>query len=166
MNWIFQIGRKSTNFPKITLKGNIELILSPIRLKILGFWIDGRMRSLLENLIAEVPLSSSTGGKQIAVAPRGGWTWVCHGIFHSLFLILPSVSFVLFLAFQARKSISKLSNGRSHIIIAYYAFLWVVSLLNLVWCSLQVCLSLSCLFLLLISQCIWFFWEFYQFVLV
>lgn len=62
---------------------------------------------------------------------------MCHGIFHNLFLILPSISFVLFLAFQARKSISKLSNGRSHIIIAYYAFLWVVSLLNLVWCSLQ-----------------------------
>lgn len=93
--------------------------------------------------IAEVPLSSSTSvGRPTEAAGGGGWPWECHGIFHNLFLILPSALFVLFLAFQVKKSISKLSNGRSHIIIAYYAILWVVSLLNLVWCSLQVCLSL------------------------
>lgn len=66
-----------------------------------------------------------------------GWMWDCHGIFHNLSLIIPTSLFLLYLAFQAKKSVSKLSTGRSHIIIAYYAFLWVVSVLNLVWCSLQ-----------------------------
>lgn len=103
----------------------------------LDYWIlDGRMRILesLQVVEAEVPYSASkeAGG-------YGGWLWECHGIWHSLFLIIPSTVFLLYLAFQAKKSVSKLSNGRSHIIIAYYAFLWIVSLLNLLWCSLQVC---------------------------
>lgn len=68
-----------------------------------------------------------------------GWLFECHGFWHNVALIVPSVLFLLYLGFQARKSFTKLSNGRSYIMISYYGCLWLVSLLNLAWCSLQVC---------------------------
>ncbi|CDP18380.1 unnamed protein product [Coffea canephora] len=107
------------------------------------------MRGLKEALqvVAEAtevtfPLSSKESSSAAAAEAIGGgkyegWLWECHGIWHSLFLIIPTALFLLYLAFQAKKSVSKLFNGRSHIIIAYYIFLWVVTLLNLLWCSLQ-----------------------------
>lgn len=67
-----------------------------------------------------------------------GWLWECHGFWHNVALILPSVSFALYLALQAKRSCKKLSIGRSHIINSYYGIVWLVSLLNLAWCSLQV----------------------------
>lgn len=67
------------------------------------------------------------------------WLVECHGFLHNVVLIVSSLCFVLYLSFQAKKSFSKLSNGRSHIMIAYYGCLWLVSLLNLAWCCLQVC---------------------------
>lgn len=72
---------------------------------------------------------------------RGFYKWLveCHGFFHNIVLIVSSLCFVLYLSFQAKKSFSKLSNGRSHIMTAYYGCLWLVSLLNLAWCCLQVC---------------------------
>ncbi|KAJ4887410.1 Transmembrane protein adipocyte-associated 1 protein [Raphanus sativus] len=42
-----------------------------------------------------------------------------------------------FWTYEAKKSLSKLSNRRSYIMIAYYGCLWLVSLLNLAWCCLQ-----------------------------
>lgn len=71
---------------------------------------------------------------------RGFYKWLveCHGFFHNIVLIVSSLCFVLYLSFQAKKSFSKLSNGRSHIMTAYYGCLWLVSLLNLAWCCLQV----------------------------
>lgn len=68
-----------------------------------------------------------------------GWLISCHGFWHNIGLIVPSFIFVMFLVFQAKKSFVKLSNGGSLVIIAYYAFLWLVSLFNLSWCFLQVC---------------------------
>ncbi|CAN6714935.1 unnamed protein product [Malus baccata var. baccata] len=65
------------------------------------------------------------------------WLGECHGFFHNVALIVPSLLFVLYLAFQSRKSFSKLSHGRSYIMIAYYGCLWLVSLLNLAWCCFQ-----------------------------
>lgn len=65
------------------------------------------------------------------------WLVECHGFLHNVVLIVSSVCFVLYLSFQAKKSFSKLSNGRSHIMIAYYGCLWLVSLLSLAWCCLQ-----------------------------
>ncbi|CAF2057025.1 unnamed protein product [Brassica napus] len=44
---------------------------------------------------------------------------------------------VAYLAYEVKMSLSKLSNQRSYIMIAYYGCLWLVSLLNLVWCCLQ-----------------------------
>lgn len=68
-----------------------------------------------------------------------GWLFECHGFWHNVALIVPSALFVLYLGFQARKSFTKLTHGRSYIMISYYGCLWLVSLLNLAWCSLQVC---------------------------
>ncbi|KAM2895389.1 hypothetical protein FF1_010505 [Malus domestica] len=65
------------------------------------------------------------------------WLGQCHGFFHNVALMVPSLLFVLYLAFQSRKSFSKLSHGRSYIMIAYYGCLWLVSLLNLAWCCFQ-----------------------------
>jgi len=52
--------------------------------------------------------------------------------------MLPSLAFVGFLAWQARRSFRRLSYGRSHVVVvAYYALLWAVAVLNLLWCFLQ-----------------------------
>jgi len=66
------------------------------------------------------------------------WVFECHGFLHNAVLIVASFLFVLYLALQAKQSFLKLSNGRSYIIISYYASLWLVSILNLVWCFSQV----------------------------
>ncbi|KAK1360345.1 transmembrane protein adipocyte-associated 1-like [Heracleum sosnowskyi] len=66
-----------------------------------------------------------------------GWLLNCHGFWHNIGLIIPCVIFVLFLAFQAKKSFVKLLNGRSVVIIAYYGSVWIVSIFNLAWCLLQ-----------------------------
>ncbi|XP_020579687.1 transmembrane protein adipocyte-associated 1 [Phalaenopsis equestris] len=61
----------------------------------------------------------------------------CHGLLYNLSLVVPAVLFVAYLASQARRSFAKLSYGRSYVMIAYYALLWIVSVLNFVWCVLQ-----------------------------
>ncbi|PNX77417.1 putative G-protein coupled receptor 2, partial [Trifolium pratense] len=66
------------------------------------------------------------------------WIFECHGFWHNAVLIIASFLFVLYLALQAKKSFVKLTNGRSYIIISYYASLWLVSILNLAWCFSQV----------------------------
>ncbi|XP_065854469.1 protein CANDIDATE G-PROTEIN COUPLED RECEPTOR 2 [Euphorbia lathyris] len=65
------------------------------------------------------------------------WLFECHGFLHNVILILASLAFISYLAFQAKKSVTKLSHGRSYIMIAYYGTLWLVSLLNLAWCCFQ-----------------------------
>ncbi|KAK9926107.1 hypothetical protein M0R45_023356 [Rubus argutus] len=45
----------------------------------------------------------------------------CHGVWYDAVLV----------------NLKKLSNGRSYIMISYYALVWVATLLNLAWCSLQ-----------------------------
>lgn len=65
------------------------------------------------------------------------WVFECHGFWHNAVLIIASLLFVLYLALQARQSFLKLSHGRSYIIISYYASLWLVSILNLIWCFSQ-----------------------------
>uniref|UniRef100_A0A3Q7EMT8 LOB domain-containing protein n=1 Tax=Solanum lycopersicum TaxID=4081 RepID=A0A3Q7EMT8_SOLLC len=50
---------------------------------------------------------------------------------------IPSALFVIYLASQAKRSFSKVSNGRSHVVAVLYAILWLVSIFNLAWCSIQ-----------------------------
>lgn len=90
--------------------------------------------------IAAIPLSLSPSP---FASPDGGShadsrQFDCHGLWYKLALFFPSALFVVFLLSQARRSFTKLFHGRSHIMIVYYALLWLVSILNLMWCSLQV----------------------------
>lgn len=90
--------------------------------------------------MAELPITpASAEGK---IAEVGGdvaswWLSDCHGILYNLALIIPTVLFIAYLASQARRSFARLTYGRSHIMIAYYALLWIVTILNLLWCLLQ-----------------------------
>ncbi|KMZ61381.1 Protein of unknown function, transmembrane-40 [Zostera marina] len=95
------------------------------------------MRILLQQQLFSPPLLSPLGIVPVVEDGARSWMSGCHGIWHNLALIIPSVLFIVFLASQARKSLTRLSYGRSYIIIVYYALLWVVSLLNLAWCFLQ-----------------------------
>ncbi|KAG1347808.1 transmembrane protein adipocyte-associated 1 [Cocos nucifera] len=95
----------------------------------------------LEQILA-FPLAVSPGGPSsldgVGNEPVfSSWVSECHGIWYNLALIVPSALFVAYLAFRARKSFAKLTYGRSYIMIAYYALLWLVSILNLLWCALQ-----------------------------
>ncbi|ONM09484.1 hypothetical protein ZEAMMB73_Zm00001d034063 [Zea mays] len=105
------------------------------------------------------------GGMALAMAPEvnessGGaalsqgllwWASECHGVLYSLAVMLPSLAFVGFLAWQARRSFRRISYGRSHVVVvAYYALLWVVAVLNLLWCFLQIMnlfVNMSCTYL-------------------
>ncbi|KAL0558401.1 hypothetical protein IC582_002965 [Cucumis melo] len=81
--------------------------------------------------------SNSTLDHGDSTSSSYSWLFQCHGFWYKLFLIVPSLLFVLYLAFRAKKSLSKLSNGRSYIIVAYYGTLWIVTLLNFAWCLFQ-----------------------------
>lgn len=106
-----------------------------------------KMRSLEEAVESAVAISRRGGHDSAAAAGVGGsfvigpnmygWLFECHGFWHNVLLIASALAFALYLAAQARKSFSKLSSGRSSIMIAYYGCLWLASLLNLTWCSLQ-----------------------------
>ena len=60
-------------------------------------------------------------------------------VMYDVVMALPTVLFVVFLASQLRDSVKKLthSHGRNHIMITYYAFLWLVCILNVLRCGLQ-----------------------------
>ncbi|MQM16781.1 hypothetical protein Taro_049748, partial [Colocasia esculenta] len=89
-------------------------------------------------VVPEFVASAAADGGGTGSAPDlSGWITDCHGLWHNLSLIVPSALFVAFLAAQARRSLTKLSYGRSYIMISYYGLLWAVSLLNLLWCVLQ-----------------------------
>jgi hypothetical protein len=96
-----------------------------------------------KGLVLEIPISqnpNSTLKEGAFVGPSlFNWLVECHGFLHNAILILTSLAFVIYLAFQAKKSFRKLSNGRSSIMIAYYCSLWLVSLLNFAWSCFQVC---------------------------
>jgi len=76
------------------------------------------------------------------------WLFACHGFWHNAILIIPSFIFLMYLTLQARHTFLKLSLARSYIIVSYNASLWLVTLLNLAWCFLQV-RSNSCIMIVL-----------------
>uniref|UniRef100_A0ACD5WAH0 Uncharacterized protein n=3 Tax=Avena sativa TaxID=4498 RepID=A0ACD5WAH0_AVESA len=97
-------------------------------------------RRLLEGAMA-LAVSPDANSSSAASPPSGPMSWMsgCHGTWYSLAVMLPSLAFVGFLAWQARRSFRRLSYGRSHVVVvAYYALLWAVAILNLLWCFLQV----------------------------
>ncbi|CAA3001093.1 transmembrane adipocyte-associated 1 homolog [Olea europaea subsp. europaea] len=61
----------------------------------------------------------------------------CTGFWRDAALVVPSVLFVLYLGFQARRYLKKLSHRRSYVMISYYALIWFSVLLNLAWSFLQ-----------------------------
>jgi len=96
------------------------------------------MRALQESLTLSSLSNSTDASTSLSSDPRFyDWLFECHGFWHNVALIIPSLLFILYLSFQAKKSFSKLSHGRSYVIIAYYACLWLVSLFNLIWCCFQ-----------------------------
>ncbi|KAG6751683.1 hypothetical protein POTOM_043882 [Populus tomentosa] len=94
-----------------------------------------------KGLVLEIPVSQNPNSTLNEGTFVGSsvydWLFECHGFLHNAILILASLAFVLYLAFKAKKSFRKLSNGRSSIMIAYYGSLWLFSLLNLAWSCLQ-----------------------------
>ncbi|XP_061946775.1 protein CANDIDATE G-PROTEIN COUPLED RECEPTOR 2-like [Populus nigra] len=94
-----------------------------------------------KGLVLEIPVSQNPNSTLNEGTFVGSsvydWLFECHGFLHNAILILASLAFVLYLAFKAKKSFRKLSNGRSSIMIAYYGSLWLCSLLNLAWSCLQ-----------------------------
>eukprot|EP00252_Welwitschia_mirabilis_P008833 TRINITY_DN21048_c0_g1_i2.p1 TRINITY_DN21048_c0_g1~~TRINITY_DN21048_c0_g1_i2.p1 ORF type:complete len:278 (+),score=24.13 TRINITY_DN21048_c0_g1_i2:252-1085(+) len=58
-------------------------------------------------------------------------------LWYDIALVAPSLAFLLFMSFRARKSVHKLTQTRSAIISAYYSLLWLVSILNLLWCVVR-----------------------------
>ncbi|KAH7528937.1 hypothetical protein FEM48_Zijuj05G0130700 [Ziziphus jujuba var. spinosa] len=88
--------------------------------------------------IASSPASTIDGeGSSFLVRTSSSSSSNCHGFWFDAFLVVPSVIFVVYLAVHAKKNLNKFCNGRSYIMISYYAFLWIASILNLTWCSLQ-----------------------------
>ncbi|GAY55934.1 hypothetical protein CUMW_167900 [Citrus unshiu] len=80
--------------------------------------------------IAELPFPVKSIGGNESVRQ-------CHGVLYDAALVVPTVLFVLYLVVHAKKNLTKLCNGRSYIMISYYALLWLACVLNLAWCSLQ-----------------------------
>lgn len=98
---------------------------------------------MVEKSVLSITNEDSSSSSGVLTKGFTDWVFECHGFWHNAVLIIASFLFVLYLAFQARKSFYKLTNGRSYIIISYYASLWLVSILNLAWCFSQV-FFLSC----------------------
>ena len=109
------------------------------------------MRDLQESLTVSALPNLPITAAPSPISPRFyDWLFECHGFWHNVALIVPNLLFIFYLSFQAKKSFSKLTHGRSYVIIAYYACLWLASLLNLFWCSFQV---LGFLFFSFFSLC-------------
>jgi hypothetical protein len=105
------------------------------------------MRRLLEEGAMALPVAPEGNASSVGAGSPGPMWWVseCHGVWYSLAVILPSLAFVGFLAWQARWSFRRISYGRSHVVVvAYYALLWAVAILNLLWCFLQVRILFLC----------------------
>ncbi|KAJ8752736.1 hypothetical protein K2173_007046 [Erythroxylum novogranatense] len=101
------------------------------------------------NLLTSIPnvsysslppkVSAPPGGNRQSSSPLsgGGGGEKCHLVWYEIVLVAAAVLFLLYLAINAKRNVRKLWSGRSFIMISYYALLWLASVLNLAWCSLQ-----------------------------
>ncbi|KAK9817983.1 hypothetical protein WJX72_005332 [[Myrmecia] bisecta] len=71
------------------------------------------------------------------VSPHPG----SRNVFLDLVVGLPAILFLVFLAWRVKPSLRKLRRSQSHIMTTYYGFLWVVTLLNVLRCFVQVAAS-------------------------
>lgn len=94
------------------------------------------------------PETMSLSIENEALSPLGS-DLKCDG--YGIFLVVSSVLFALYLALHAKKNLKSLCRRGSYVVVSYYALLWLVTLLNLAWSSLQVHHIASFLF------CIYFF---------
>ncbi|KAJ7978725.1 transmembrane protein adipocyte-associated 1-like [Quillaja saponaria] len=88
--------------------------------------------SLSLSPIASLPAETNDQDPRFPVSSSN-----CDVFWYDTLLVVPSVFFAVYLAVHAKKNLKKLCNGGSYIMISYYALLWLVTLLNLAWCSLQ-----------------------------
>lgn len=95
-------------------------------------------REMLSESVIALDSNSSSVLSDASASRLYDWLLDCHGFWHNAALTIASILFVLYLATQSKQSFLKLSHGRSYIIISYYGCLWLVSILNLAWCFLQV----------------------------
>lgn len=80
------------------------------------------------------PETMSQSIENEALSPLGS-DLKCDG--YGFFFVVSSVLFVLYLALHAKKSLNSLCRRGSYVVVSYYAVLWLVTLLNLAWSSLQ-----------------------------
>ncbi|XP_061349516.1 protein CANDIDATE G-PROTEIN COUPLED RECEPTOR 2-like [Gastrolobium bilobum] len=92
---------------------------------------------MVQQSVLAIATQGSESSSPVLAGRFSNWVFECHGFWHNAVLITASFLFVLYLALQAKQSFHKLSHDRSYIIISYYVTLWVVSVLNLAWCSFQ-----------------------------
>lgn len=123
-----------------------------------------------EQLLAAMSIAAAPPGLPMVTdqgpAPAPSWFVGCHGLLYNFALIVPSALFVAYLASLARRSFAKLTSGQSYLMVVYYGLLWIVILLNLLWCLVQVLYHLllllfATIFFLLFGTCMimqtWFF---------
>lgn len=139
-----EISSFSPTTPKIRVLINLAVTFWNQSTSNIWFLSYAKMRALLEVISQPgIPIPISQGSNLALAggnsAPKFlGWLFECHGFWHNVALIVASFLFVLYLALKARENLSRLSHGRSYIMVSYYGCLWLVSLLNLAWCCLQV----------------------------
>ncbi|OAE33163.1 hypothetical protein AXG93_4773s1360 [Marchantia polymorpha subsp. ruderalis] len=59
-------------------------------------------------------------------------------VWADIILLLPALLFLIFLISRVQSSVRKLVHSKSHIMGTYYSFLWIIAILNLCWCVLQI----------------------------
>ncbi|KAF3779107.1 Transmembrane adipocyte-associated 1-like protein [Nymphaea thermarum] len=94
----------------------------------------------LEETVAPLPIlrTSNETASDGSIGFSLWWSSGCHEQWWlEVGLIIASFLFLVFLLSQTKKSFPKLLHGRSHVMIAYYSILWIVAVLNFLWCLLQ-----------------------------
>ncbi|EFJ08036.1 hypothetical protein SELMODRAFT_185742 [Selaginella moellendorffii] len=105
---------------------------------------EGLLASLVDSGDLLADPSSSDGAappSQVSNDPKGCLAFARsngqHGVLYYLVMLLPVLAFTVFLIARARKCVKKLLQSQSPIMATYYACLWIISILNILWCVLE-----------------------------